>query len=182
MSRKLLGIVLGAVAVYLWGFLFWGASNFAYSAWKTPTSTDEAIQTDLLKHFPETGTYYVPGKYHDPAELDALMQAGPTAFVHVNAREGRPMMMTSIMVSGFILCLVVAALITAILSLFPLAAYGDRVKLAALVGLTAVVAIHIGDAVWWLTPLDWKLTQSFYDLVQFGILGLVLARFTQPPQ
>lgn len=151
-----------------------------YSVWETATTDDPAIQADLLEHFPTEGTYYVPRFQEDAEATDRLMQAGPTAFVHVTARDGRPMVMPSIMAKGFVLCLATSGLVALLLSLFPLASYAERVKLATLVGLIAVVAIHLGDVVWWLIPAPWKLVQGFYDVVQFAIMGAVLGKFTGP--
>ncbi len=181
MKRTILGVFLGGLAVYMWGFAYWGASGIPYAAWKQAAGGDEAVQQALLEHFPENGTYFVPGMYNEDAELDRLMEAGPVALVHMTAREGRPMMLTSVMVCGFGLCLLVAALTAALLRMARIETYGRRVAFVAMVGLTAVVTIHLGDVVWWMLPLDWKLAQAFYDLAAFGILGAVLGKFTAAP-
>ena len=180
MKRQIIGVVLATLAVYMWGFLYWGASTIPYSAWQA-TNDDAAAGKALLEHFPVSGTYYVPGMYVDEATRNKLSEAGPVAFVHIQ-REGRPVMDPSIMLNGFLLTLVTAFLISVLLkrALPALASYTDRVAFVALVGLTAVVMIDFGDAVWWQTPWGWKIYQILYDLVAWVIAGLVLGKFIRP--
>ncbi len=180
MKRQIIGVVLAAVAVYMWGFLYWGASTIPYSAWQA-TNDDAAAGKALLEHFPVSGTYYVPGMYNDEETRNRLSEAGPVAFVHIQ-REGRPVVDPSIMLNGFLLTLVTACLISVLLkrALPALGSYTERVGFVALVGVTAVVMIDCGDAVWWKIPWGWKMYQIFYDLVAWVIAGLVLAKFVRP--
>ena len=104
MKQRVIGIVLATIAVYVWGFLYWGISPIPYTAWKQ-TNGDEAAQKALLEHFPESGTYYLPGRYHDEETMNRLFEAGPVGFVHINL-EGRPAVDPSIMISGFFFTLV----------------------------------------------------------------------------
>ena len=65
MKRCVIGIILATLAMYVWGFLYWGGANpFPYKAWKQ-TPDDVAAGKALLEHFPETGTYHMPGMNHD---------------------------------------------------------------------------------------------------------------------
>ena len=119
--------------------------------------------------------------YIDEETRNKLSEAGPVAFVHIQ-REGRPVMDPSIMLNGFLLTLVTACLISVLLKRAPpaLRSYAERVGFVALVGVTAVVMIDFGDAVWWKIPWGWKIYQIFYDLVAWVIAGLVLAKFVRP--
>ncbi len=180
MKRQIIGVVLATVAVYMWGFLYWGASTIPYSAWQA-TNDDAAAGKALLEHFPVSGPYYVPRMYNDEETRTKLSDAGPAAFVHIQ-REGRPAVDPSIMLNGFLLTLVTAFLISLLLkkALPALASYTERVGFVALAGVTAVVMIDFGDAVWWKIPWGWKLYQSFYDLVAWVIAGLVLGKCVRP--
>ncbi|HEX3555631.1 MAG TPA: hypothetical protein VIA62_20610 [Thermoanaerobaculia bacterium] len=178
MRRFVLGVILAALAMFVWGMLYWGANPLPYTTWKRSTD-DVAAGQALLKYFPQNGTYYIPGMYHDKATLARMFQQGPVAFVHMLRREGRPMMDPSIMGKGIVLYLAVALLFAWVLRLAlpALPTYGSRVKLAALLALVAVVMIDLGDAVWWYIPLDWKIQQGLYNLSALLVGGLVLARF-----
>ncbi len=176
-----IGIVLAAVAIFFWGFLYWGMNPLPSSSWKQ-TKDDVAAGKALLEHFPESGTYYLPGRYNDEETWMKLHAAGPVAFIHLTAREGRPLHDWGIMIRGFLLYLVVVTLIALLLQKVSpaLPSYADRVKFAALVGLAAAVMIDFGDVVWWYIPWEWKIHQAVYTVTTWTIAGLVLAKFVKP--
>jgi hypothetical protein len=178
MKRFILGVVLAALAMFLWGMLYWAVNPLPYTTWKKATDDVEAGQA-LLKYFPENGTYYIPGMYHDDATKARLFEQGPVAFVHMLRREGRPMMDPSIMIKGIVLYLVVAFLLGWLLrmALPGLPSYGRRVLFMALLAFTAAVMIDMGDAVWWYIPLNWKIQQGLYNFSALLVAGLVLAKF-----
>ena len=70
MVRTILRVLLAAVAMYFWGFLFWGINPVPYQSWQQ--ADDDAAQAALRELFPTAGTYYVPGRAHDEAEMSAL--------------------------------------------------------------------------------------------------------------
>lgn len=180
MKRFVLGVFLAALAMYIWGLLYWGANPLPYTAWKR-VPDEPAARAALLEHFPEDGTYYVPGMHHDNETLAALTEEGPVAFVHMLRREGRPMMDPTILVWGFVLYLAVALVLGLLLRAAApaLPTYGARVKAAALAALAAALMIDLGEAVWWYIPLSWKLHQAVFDFSALLIAGLVLARFVR---
>lgn len=176
MQKTIVRIIVAAVALYMWGFLYWGASGIPYSTWKQPTGSDDAIQAALREHFPEDGTYYVPGMYNSEPDLNRLMEQGPAAFVHIVARDGRPLMVPTIMIGGFFLCLAVSALAAGLLKMARVEGFGRRIGFVTLVGLTVAVTAHLGDVVWWLISLQWKAAQFFYETASFALLGSILGR------
>lgn len=175
------GIVLATLALYAWGMIYWGANPLPYTSWKRVVD-DRAAQSVLREQFPETGTYYLPGMYNDAATISELHRAGPVAFVHITAHDGRPPNEPGVLVKGFLLDLAVVILIALLMrqALPALPSYGARLRLAALAGLAGVVLIDLGDAVWWYLPLEWKLHQALYDLSAWVVAGAVLAHFVRP--
>lgn len=174
--RRLLAILTAAVAVYFWGSLVWGASTAPYRVWRT-AADDPAAQQALREHFPANGVYGVPSVNYEQEEYERLTQRGPTAFVFITAANGRPAMVPSIMIFGFLHGVVVAALVAALLSWAGAGlAFAGKVKLALLAGLVSTVQSQIGEAVWWMFPWSWKLVQSFYEIGCFLIMGVILAK------
>ena len=174
--KRIVAILVAAIAVFFWGFLYWGATTAPYQAWNT-AADDSAAQQALREHFPRNGFYGIPSVLHDAATIETLSQAGPTAFVIITAADGRPPMMASIMILGFLHEVIVATLLAALLSWVGAGmAFGGKVKLALLVGLISVVMTHFGDAVWWMFPWGWKIVQSIYEIVCFLIMGVILAK------
>ncbi len=181
MKNMVIGMAIATVVLYVWGFLYWGFGPYRTMVWKQVKDDTSAGQA-LLAHFPEDGTYYVPGFGHDQATVEGLFASGPVAFVHMLSTSGRPMADPSIMIQGFILNLVVIVLIAALLRRVgsALPTYLDRVKFVALAGLTAVVLIDFGGAVWWQINWSWQLYQAFYNFSAWLVTGLILAKFIEP--
>ena len=173
MLRTGMRVLLAAVAIYFWGFLFWGVNPLPYQSWQQ--ADDEAAQAALRELFPREGTYYVPGRAHDEAEMSALFERGPIAMVHMADIDGRPMMDPSIMAIGFVLCVFTPAVIALVVSRFG-GGYGERMKSVLLLAFAASFAIHLGDVVWWSADLGWKMWPMVYDFVAWTIAGAILAR------
>ena len=178
--KILLGIILASVVGYLWGFAYWGASDFPYQAWKqTANADDAAAAQSLLAHFPEEGTYFVPGWYNEEEQLNALHESGPKAFVHITSVDGGPMQDPKIMAWGFAQIAATVFLLAMLLKMASpaLESYVSRVGFVTLAGVMAAVMVEMADATWWSISLDWKLYQALYDISFAFVVGLVLAIF-----
>lgn len=180
MAKQLIGSLFATVAIFMWGFAYWGLMSAPYAPLKATTG-DEATGQALLEHLPVTGMYLIPGIYNSPEDSARLFEKGPIAMVNL-VREGQPMEDPAIMGQGFVLNFVVVLLLSAAMkkALPTLPSYSERVMFAALIGLTAVVMINFGEAVWWRYPWAWKMSQGLYGLVSFTIAGAVLAKFIKP--
>ena len=117
--------------------------------------------------------------YNDEETLSRLSEAGPVGFVHISL-EGRPVMQPDTMIQGFLLILVTVVIAALILQLVVLPTYGQRLKLAVLVGLAGAVMIDFGQSVWWHISWAWKLHGAIYDFTVWVVIGLVLAKFIRP--
>lgn len=182
MKKTIIGIVLATFAVFFWGFIYWGLSPLPYSVLKKTSQGDEAAGQALLQHFPENGAYYLPNLSNDPQTLSRLHEQGPVAFIFMTAREGKPVEEASTMIKGLLLYLAMTTLLAWILKMTSAALprYVDRVKLATIIGVMAAVTIHIGDTIWWSSPLAWKMHATVYDILTWTIAGAVLAKFIKP--
>ncbi len=123
MNKRLLAIPAAAIVMYIWGFLYWGASPVPYLAWKS-SGNDAAVQQVLKESFPESGTYYIPSFDNEPEQLAQMFEAGPVGFVHINL-EGRPQVDPAIVVFGFLVNLVVCALLAALFRVTRAAEFQD---------------------------------------------------------
>ncbi len=181
MTRTIVGIAVTSVVVFLWGFLVWGLGPYKTMIWKH-TRDDAAAGSALREHFPENGTYLVPGFANDDATMESLSKKGPVALVHMIAVGGAAPMDPMVMVKGFCLNLVVIILIALLLQrvVSALPTYGSRVMFVALAGLAATVLIDGGDIVWWNIAWPWKLYQGFYAFTFWVIAGLILAWSVRP--
>ena len=117
--------------------------------------------------------------YNDEDTLSRLSEAGPVGFVHISL-EGRPVVQPETMAKGFVLTLVTVIIAATILQLASLPSYGQRLKLAVLVGLAGAVMIDLGQSVWWHISWAWTLQGAIYDFAVWVVIGLVLAKFIRP--
>jgi hypothetical protein len=179
MSRVLIGSVVSGIAVFLWGFVFWGISPLAYSS-LSRTTDDAAAGRALTDHLPQTGTYFIPGQHNPPDVQKSLFEAGPVAVIFFT-REGKPMT-SGIQMAQALLHSIAISLIVAI-ALFLLGdstlGYGNRVRLIAIVGLASALMAPLAHMIWWYFPAGWQLWNALYQAVAWLIMGLVLAYFVR---
>ncbi len=178
MKRTAIGVAIACVVLYVWGFLYWGFGPYKTHIWKH-TRDDAAAGAALREHFPQNGTYLVPGFANDDATMEALSKKGPVALVHMIAVGGGPSFDPMMLAKGFVLNLIVIVLIALLLRQVAtsLPTYWDRVRFVTLAGLRAAVLIDGGDIAWWHISWEWKLYQAFYSVSFWVIAGLILARF-----
>jgi hypothetical protein len=181
MKKTIIGVAAAVVALYVFGFLYWGLGPYRTLVWKH-ADDDGAAGKALREHFPKNGTYYVPGFHHGQAETEASFAKGPVAFVHMLAIDGRPLADVSIMIEGFIVYLLVIALIAVLLrktlACFP--TFGGRVGFVALIGMTATIFFDGGDIAWWQITWSWKLYQAAYAIGFWVLAGVILGWFIRP--
>lgn len=175
MQKTIVGILVTTFTLYIWGFLYWGISTIPYSYWKQ-TADDAVAQEVLAKHFPESGTYFIPGIGNDLETRTALYEKGPTGFVHIQHGGSTPTDPT-IMVQGFLLNLVIVALLAAFFRVAGATEFRDFARLSVTAGAVAVVAIDVGDMIWWQMPFEWKIWQLIYDYTLWLIAGHLLGLF-----
>ena len=92
--RFLAAVLAATVATFFFGFLYWGVNQAPYRSFSKTVDEPEA-RSALKKHFPENGTYFVPGLGHEQETVEKLHEEGPVAFVHMISADGRTMMWTS---------------------------------------------------------------------------------------
>jgi hypothetical protein len=183
MKRLLLGSLLAALVMFIWGFLFWAVP------WPNPAihtmgaDAEAAVAEALRRQIPETGTYVIPNpQTTDPQTYTARHEAGPVAMLFVQA-DGFAPMRPGVFVGGFVHMLAVAFLLGLILRIAaPVApTYGKRVLFVLLLGLTAALWSEIGEPIWWAHPWAYHLTVFVSDVTTWGLAGLILARFATSP-
>jgi hypothetical protein len=179
MSKLIVGSLLSAVALFLFGFLFWGLSPLPYQ-FMGKTADDKAAGQALLEHFPQSGTYVIPGQYNDRAAISDLMKSGPLAVVHIR-REGGPEMPPMVFVLGFLQFFVISLIVAAVLrkALPSLPSYSAKVGFTSLLGLGVAVFSDLGNPIWWQVPWSFFVITAVYSVLAATLSGLVLAKFVK---
>ena len=177
MVRLALGVVLAAVAMFLWGFVYWGLGLVDPFAHMT-AENETAIATALTANLPADGVYFVPeSKSSTEAEWQQRMLKGPVATISFKA-GGTPTMQQT-MAAGFVHMLGTAFFLALLLQAVQPAAhtYADRLKIVVIAGAIAAFAADMGEPIWWHLPWDRAIKLALYDLGSFVIAGVVLAYF-----
>jgi hypothetical protein len=176
MKRLVLGSLLAAFVVFIWGFLYWNVLPFRNAV--TLPVPDETAQA--LGALPESGTYQYPDQRGSESveAFTAKLGQGPVALVlfHKEGAAASPAMF----INGFLHMLITALLIGLLLQKTGLATFGARFGLVFLAGLAAAVFANLGEPIWYFQPWGWHLLQFGYDLTVWLLIGLVMAKFVQP--
>jgi hypothetical protein len=180
MKKFVLVPALAALAIFFWGFLYWGTPHYLpyHALGQLPNEAGTASAMGQL--FPASGSYLIPNPTAGNENMAAQMKRGPTVEIHI-VKEGMAAMDARMLVKGYLHGFAICVLLMIVLVRFraALPTGWSRVKLCACIGLFVVMA-DLADAIWWHHALGWTLAQAFYDFVLFLIAGLILAKFATP--
>ena len=179
MKGVVVGAVIGAAVMFIWGFLFWGVLPIGNAA-MGGVDNQAAFQSMLDEYVSETGVYMVPFS-QDPsdAEFQALHAKGPIATVYYRA-EGSEPMSTSTFVMGYLHELVVLLIMGLMLKLAGIASFGGRLVAVFLGGLSGAGLATLSAPIWWLHPWNMAVIDLIYQGVAWLLAGVVLATMVKP--
>lgn len=182
-GRILLSALLAAVAIFIWGFIFWAALPFGQQSMNMITNED-AVRTSLNDNLGSSGVYFFPGMDHNAADKAAAeksfqdkAKAGPMGLVLFKKEGGDPMAPAQ-MVWGFVHSFISAVLmgILLVMALPALPMYGQRVAFVTLGGIFASYMVLSGFVNWWYFPIGFAIANGVYLIIAWLIAGLILAR------
>jgi uncharacterized membrane protein YeaQ/YmgE (transglycosylase-associated protein family) len=175
MKKLLLASFLAGLALFFWGFIYYGISGIPNKTLGTPAPTAAVA---LEANFPADGTYIVPSP---TAENMAELQAtGPVAMVHI--RPGGAGSMGTMMGTGFVHGVVYCFLLALILQqICKKSGYGERVWFVTQVGMAGAFAARFGDAIWFWQSWSWQISNFIYSAIGAAIAGAILAKFIKSP-
>jgi hypothetical protein len=182
MVRVLIGSVLGGIAQWIVGFLFWGTplARLAFSV--APDAQNADIQAALARNLTALGkgTYQVP--WPDSAQGTVLLGKGPVAMIHFNP-GGFPTMETSALVGG--LALSVVSMLLVAFAMLGIAArvpdFASRFRIVAGMGVATALYFIVGQPVYnFYMPFGYWIYLAVSLIVGFLAGGFVLTRWFLP--
>lgn len=179
MIKSMLGAVLAAIAMFVWGFAYWGSGLVDPFTHMTPEA-EAAIGEALKANLTTDGVHFVPdSKVGTEEEWMQRMAAGPVAMINFKSGGAQPMETT--MALGFAHMLVTSLLLAALLTyVAPAATYSARFRTIAAIGVIAAVFAHLGQPIWWHYPWSYSIIGAVYDAGAYVIAGAILAYFVTP--
>lgn len=171
MKNFVIAPAVAALAMFLWGFVYYGISGLPYRA----LQPSDALAPALAK-LPASGTYIVPDPRagNDPAEYK-----GPFALLSYNATP-RPMGATMALgyLHGFACCLILSLLLWRVGT--RLGTFACKFGFCFLAGLLVTLFSKGGDYVWWHASGAWTFAEMAYDITAFLLAGLILIKLVTP--
>jgi len=186
LARVTVGSLLAAVALFLWGWVFWGILPFSKTMVR-PIPNGATVTKTLKENIPETGVYFypiMPENATSESEQKAFQEAhlqGPLVQLYYH-KEGVDPLTPAMMGSGFLHYWVSALLLGSLLALAApsLSCYWSRMGFVFLTGLFAAFAIDLSSAIWFHHPWDYQLFAFGFDVSNWLLAGVILAAVVKP--
>lgn len=175
MTRLLLGGVLGGVAMWIVGFLFWGTPLSLIALSGTDDATSAALHAALAQHLGPLGTGAYPVPWPGTPAGTQLYGQGPTAMVFFN-ENGFALPDSGALIGGLVLAIVCALLLAfAIRQVAAQLGFAARLTLVALVAGAVTAYTDLGQPVFNHMPLGYFLYLWVSDLASWVAAGAVIA-------
>lgn len=180
-----LGVILGGVVLFMWGYVFWMLLPFAQSIiHPIADANDSAMSTALNLNVKESGVYIAPKM---PIEMDekaksiweARHREGPVYMLFYH-HDGKEPMGNKDMAIGAGHALGISFIGALILLAASPRSYPNRVMLVFWTAIFASVWADVGNAIWWHFPWNYTLLQMAYRIVGGLLLAIILATFINP--
>jgi len=169
MKNFVIAPAVAALAMFFWGFIYYGISGVPYRVLQ-PSAT----LAPALAQLPAAGTYLLP----DPRNGEPVA-GSPTALLSY-----RPQMrsMGATMAYGYLHEFVTCALLALLLwrTGAGLAGFGCKFFFCVVTGVLVAFFSKMGQVAWWHGDLAWAGVEMFYDIIAFAIAGAILAKLVTP--
>lgn len=178
MIRTTIGGLLGGIALFLTGFVFWGTPLSRLALSSTEPQASANLQAAMAQALTVTGTgvYTIPSP--DTSAGTVLYGKGPVAQIFFNS-SGFPVMDSGALISGLILSLIVGVLIAVALSVVA-DDFARRIRVLVLATGAFVLWAHIGQPIFNHAPWGYHIYLAFSDFVGLVLAGFVAARWFMP--
>lgn len=180
MGRLLAGALVVTLVSWIWSVLFYVVSPIPYYT-LTPTADDIAAGRALLEHFPESGSYILPGRDSSREVRTMMRNEGPVATIYID-RDGAPMSSPRKIVVGTLHGIVVGLLLG--LGMRELSrrgwSFGAKLKVATFFGLSYTAYPRVADIIWSDFPQGYQWMMIVSDGLSWLLMAAVMAWFTQP--
>jgi hypothetical protein len=175
MPRLILGAVLGGVAMWFVGFVFWGTPLSWFALSGTTDTTTAALQSALAQHLGPLGTGAYPVPWPGTAMGTQLYGQGPTAMIFFNT-SGFANPDGGSLIGGLILaifCVLVAGI--ALRMVAGSMSFAARLKLVAVTAVAVTAYSDLGQPIFNHMPWGYFTYLWISDVASWIAAGAVLA-------
>ena len=179
MIKLLFGTIVAAVAMFLAGFLYFAGPTAPLGYAAAGEQQSAVLQEALKANLPATGTYMIPNQATQTGTI--LYGNGPVATVQYNS-SGFPLDSADGMVWGFVLYLIVAALMAGALSQLDrrVPDFKSRAVIVVCFALAGSALTILTDPIFLHTDWTYAIFSFVGSVFIFSVGGLILARWFLP--
>ena len=177
------GAGLSALALMVWGYLFWAASPLPFAVIK-PLPDEDAVMRVFKDTQLSTGVYNFPGLAEGQGMDGAFFEktkAGPIGQVFLR-REGHnplnPLNYLLAFVHSFVVSLIAGGILLLVRPALP--TYGLRLLLVFALSGFAAISQNFSDPIWWHHPWGFHAMTALYNVGSGAISGAILAWALDP--
>ncbi|MHC5023293.1 MAG: hypothetical protein ACYTGG_05205 [Planctomycetota bacterium] len=184
--RIILGAVLGGIALFMWGFMYWVVLSPMLLPHQ-PVTDAAALTAAMQTSLPETGVYWMPPKPVHGADVDAATKdrldqawmdqhkAGPVSFIIHNV-EGKDTEDMMTLARGLVID-IIAALFASILLLSACKgwSYAGRLSFMVGIGLVICAVVHLVNWNFMYAPTDYTIFLIADSMGGWFVAGIVVA-------
>lgn len=175
MTRLVLGGVLGGIAMWFVGFIFWGTPLNLIALSRTDDASSAAIQQALAQHLGSLGTGAYPIPWQGTPAGTQLYGQGPTAMIFFNS-HGFAIPDTSALIAGLVLAIVCALLLAfAIRAVAVGQGFAARLQLVGIVALAVTAYSDLGQPIFNHMPWGYFTYLWISDVASWVAAGAVIA-------
>ena len=179
-GRLLLGSIAITVVSWVWSTLFYVVLPVPYYT-MSETADDIAAGQALLDHFPQTGTYILPGRYVGDDVRASMRENGPVATIYID-REGQPEVSPVKFMIGTFNNLVIGLIMgygMILLSRYT-TDYWNHVAIGCTFGMAYTAYPRFADIIWSAFPPGYQLMMIFSDGFSWILMVMTMAWFICP--
>lgn len=178
LQRFVSASVLGGFVLMLWGMFSWMALPFHKTTLNSFTDED-TVGTILKEHAQKGDGVYLYPYEKGREESTKKQEAGaPYAFI-VYRKNGNPSMAGPVF-QGLLYNILISGLITTLVLATGCRSYRRRIIIVATITVIAGLMCNVSNMLWWQFPSSFTILELVDRLVSGILLGMVIAKFTQP--
>ncbi len=185
-KRVILAGVLGGIAMYVWTSVAHMVLPLGAIGVSEISKNEDSFLASLHATLGETHGMYVFPSGGDTTDASALQQYaqkvanGPSGLL-IYHPSGAQSLSASQLGIEFLVELIQALLVVALLSQSRLETFGSRAAFVTIAGVLAAVATHVSYWNWYGFPASYTVAYIFIQIVGFAIVGIVAAILMRNP-
>ena len=181
MPRAILGGLLGGVAMWIVGFIFWGTPLSLLALTSTGDAASASVQAALAQHLGPTGTGAYPIPWPGTPSGTQMYGQGPVAMVLFNA-NGFALPDTAALIGGLVLSVICALVMAAALARVTVGmTFGGRLTIVGLFAVAIASYAHLGQPVFNHAPWGYFIYLWISEIAGWLAAGAVIAWLLPKP-